>query len=88
MALTAWLMAISTGMATREDIDDAVQAFREAGGRDLTPLHCTSAYPTLAEDVNLQKIPALAEAYGCLVGIQRPYRRKQLLLWAAVAWGA
>jgi N-acetylneuraminate synthase/N,N'-diacetyllegionaminate synthase len=68
MARTGLPTVISTGMATREDIDDAVQAFRDAGGRDLILLHCTSAYPTPAADVNLRKIPALAEAYDCLVG--------------------
>ena len=68
MARTGVPTVISTGMATREDIDDAVQAFREAGGRDLILLHCTAAYPTPAEDVNLRKIPALAQAYGCLAG--------------------
>jgi len=68
MARTGLPTVISTGMATREDIDDAVQAFRDAGGRDLVLLHCTSAYPTPAADVNLRKIPALAEAYNCLVG--------------------
>ena len=68
MARTGLPTVISTGMATREDIDDAVQAFRDAGGRDLILLHCTSAYPTPAADVNLRKIPALAEAYNCLVG--------------------
>lgn len=69
MARTGLPTAISTGMATREDIDDAVQAFREAGGRDLILLHCTSAYPTPAADVNLRKIPELAQVYNCLVGL-------------------
>ncbi len=68
MARTGLPTVISTGMATREDIDDAVEAFRGAGGRDLILLHCTSAYPTPAADVNLRKIPALAHAYDCLVG--------------------
>ena len=68
MARTGLPTVISTGMATHEDIDDAVQAFRDAGGHDLILLHCTSAYPTPVADVNLRKIPALAQAYGCLVG--------------------
>jgi len=68
MARTGLPTVISTGMATREDIDDAVRAFRDAGGIDLILLHCTSEYPTPAEDVNLRKIPALAQAYGCPVG--------------------
>lgn len=68
MARTGIPTVMSTGMATREDINDAVLAFREAGGRNLILVHCTSAYPTPSRDVNLRKIPALAEAYKCLVG--------------------
>jgi len=59
---------LSTGMATGEEIDDAVAAFSEAGGHALIVLHCTSAYPTPDHDVNLARIPALAARYGCLVG--------------------
>lgn len=59
---------LSTGMATLGEIDDAVRAFREAGGTNLTLLHCTSSYPAPPEDVHLRKIPALREAFGCPVG--------------------
>lgn len=69
MAGTGLPTVLSTGMATLAEIDDAVRAFREAGGKDLIVLHCTSSYPTPAEDVHLRKIPALAAAFGCLVGL-------------------
>jgi len=69
MARTGFPTVISTGMATLAEIDDAVQAFREAGGRDLILLHCTSSYPTPAEEVHLRKIPTLAVAFECLVGL-------------------
>ena len=59
---------LSTGMATVEEIDDAVRAFRETGGQDLVLLHCTSSYPTPPEDINLTRIPALGERFGCLIG--------------------
>jgi N-acetylneuraminate synthase/N,N'-diacetyllegionaminate synthase len=68
MARTGLPTVLSTGMATIAEIDDAVRAFREAGGNDLILLHCTSSYPTPAEDVHLRKIPALATAFGSLVG--------------------
>ena len=45
MAQSGLPTVLSTGMATVEEIDDAVQAFRNAGGRDLILLHCTSSYP-------------------------------------------
>jgi N,N'-diacetyllegionaminate synthase len=59
---------LSTGMARIAEIDDAVRTFRDAGGKALMLLHCTSSYPTLDDDVHLRKIPALALAFGCPVG--------------------
>lgn len=69
MARTGVATVLSTGMATAAEIDDAVRAFREAGGSDLILLHCTSSYPTPAGDVHLRKIPALSATYGCPVGL-------------------
>lgn len=68
MARTGLPTVISTGMSTLAEIDDAVRAFRGAGGQHLILLHCTSTYPALAEDVHLKKIPSLAAAFGCPVG--------------------
>lgn len=59
---------LSTGMATLAEMDDAVRTFREAGGKDLILLHCTSSYPTPDGQVNLRKIPAMHAAFGCLTG--------------------
>jgi len=68
MARSGLATVLSTGMATFDEIDDAVSAFRGAGGRDLILLHCTSSYPTPDEDVNLRRIPALAERFNVLAG--------------------
>lgn len=68
MARSGVCTVLSTGMATLAEMDNAVQAFREAGGKELVLLHCTSAYPTPPEEVHLRKIPALAAAFGCPVG--------------------
>jgi N-acetylneuraminate synthase/N,N'-diacetyllegionaminate synthase len=87
MARTGLPTVISTGMATVEDIEDAVNAFREAGGKDLIVLHCTSSYPTPAGDVNLRKIPAIAERFGCLAGFS-DHTEGTAAATAAVALGA
>lgn len=68
MARTGLPTVLSTGMATLAEIDEAVRAYRDAGGRNLLLLHCTSSYPTPDADVHLRKIPALAEAFGVPVG--------------------
>jgi N,N'-diacetyllegionaminate synthase len=69
MARTRVPTVISTGMATFADMNDAVEEFRSAGGKDLILLHCTSSYPTPAEDVHLRKIAALAAAFDCAAGL-------------------
>lgn len=60
---------LSTGMATLREIDEAVRAFRDAGGAELTLLKCTSAYPAPPEEMNLRTIPHLAEAFQTPVGL-------------------
>jgi pseudaminic acid synthase len=60
---------MSTGMAALAEIDEAVQAIREAGGRELALLKCTSGYPALPEEMNLRTIPHLSEAFGVPVGL-------------------
>ena len=68
MARSGVPAVLSTGMATLAEMDDAMRAFREDGGKDLILLHCTSSYPTPDDQVNLRKIPAMQAAFGCLTG--------------------
>jgi N-acetylneuraminate synthase/N,N'-diacetyllegionaminate synthase len=68
MARSGMDTILSTGMATMAEIDGAVSTFRASGGRDPILLHCTSTYPTSASDLNLRRIPVLAQAFGCFSG--------------------
>lgn len=68
MARTKIPTIISTGMALVSEIDDAVRAFEEAGGKELMILHCTSSYPTPDEDVHLLKLDSLSKTFNCPVG--------------------
>ncbi len=69
MAASGLPTVLSTGMATVTEIDDAVNAFRDAGGEQLVLLHCTSSYPTPPTQVHLRKIRTLAQRYGCPIGL-------------------
>ena len=68
-ATTGKPIIISTGMADREEIAQAVKAARGAGGRDIVLLHCVSSYPAKAEDSNLRTIPDMAAKFDVLVGL-------------------
>lgn len=87
MAQTGLPTVLSTGMSTRVEIEDAVNAFREAGGKDLILLHCTSSYPTRNEDVHLRRIPALAAAFGFPVGFS-DHSQGNVAAIGAIALGA
>lgn len=69
VAATGKPVIMSTGMASRQDIDEAVQAVRRAGGRDLALLHCISAYPTPVDQCHLASLPELAHRYDVTVGL-------------------
>jgi N-acetylneuraminate synthase len=60
---------MSTGMATFEEISEAIQTLRDAGCTELALLKCTSAYPSLPEDMNLRTIPDLAASFDVPVGL-------------------
>lgn len=87
MARTGLPTVISTGMATLAEIDDAVRAFREAGGRDLILLHCVSVYPAPVDEMHLRKIPALATVFDCPVGLS-DHTEGIVVAIGAVALGA
>lgn len=69
VAATGKPVIMSTGMATLAEIDEAVRTLRANGCTQLALLKCTSAYPSLPEDMNLRTIPHLADAFGVPVGL-------------------
>lgn len=78
---------LSTGMGTHEEIAEAVRAFRDTGNEQFVLLHCTSLYPTPPEEVNLARMPALADEFGCAVGYS-DHTQGTIAAVGAVALGA
>lgn len=62
-------MIISTGIATYDEIEDAVNVCREVGNNEIVLLKCTSAYPAPIEEANLLTIPLLAKDFGVYAGL-------------------
>lgn len=69
MAATRKPLIMSTGMATLDEIDEAVAAARKAGAKEIALLKCTSAYPASPEEMNLRTIPELARRFDVPVGL-------------------
>jgi pseudaminic acid synthase len=69
MARTGKPLIMSTGMASEDEISEAVAAARGAGATQIALLKCTSAYPAAPEEANLLTIPELARRFGCPVGL-------------------
>ncbi|WP_315337176.1 pseudaminic acid synthase [Pseudomonas grimontii] len=69
VASTSKPMIISTGMADAEEIEEAINAAREGGCKELAILHCVSGYPAPAEDYNLRTIPDIIRRTKLVTGL-------------------
>lgn len=62
-------MILSTGLASYEDIADALGACAEAGNRDIVLLQCASLYPAPPARMNLRAMATMRAAFGVPVGL-------------------
>ena len=62
-------MIMSCGMASPEDIQEAVDACKRMGNDKIVLLKCCSEYPANWEDMHLGNIPDMRERFGVHVGL-------------------
>lgn len=78
---------LSTGMAEMAEIQSAIDVLRENGTEDIIVLHCTTEYPAQIENVNLNVMKTLRDAFGYPVGYSDHTQGIEIDL-AAAALGA
>ncbi len=69
VARTGKPMIMSTGMASENEIAEAVAAARSAGCKDLVLLHCISSYPAPIEQANIRQLKELARRFDVVTGL-------------------
>lgn len=78
---------LSTGMATLDEVGQAVTALRDGGADDITLLQCTSIYPAPMEQLNLRAMVTMRDHFGLSVGFSDHSTGDHAAV-AAVALGA
>ena len=82
-------LILSTGMATINEIEDALKVLEEVGmlRENITVLHCNTEYPTPMEDVNLKAMCTIRDSLKVNVGYSDHTLGTEVAV-AAVALGA
>lgn len=78
---------ISTGIASLEDIELAIETCKNAGNDKIAILKCTSSYPAPLDEINLKTIPDMKKRFGTLVGLSDHTMGSEVAI-AGVALGA
>ena len=60
---------LSTGMATLEEVGEALQVLKIAAAKSIVLLHCISSYPAIIEDMNLNTMETLRSTFKLPVGL-------------------
>ena len=60
---------ISTGIASQDDIELAVETCKSQGNEQIALLKCTSSYPAPYEEINLNTMPDMKKHFNTIVGL-------------------
>lgn len=80
-------MIISSGLATMQEVEEAVNCCLFEGNKEIALLHCVANYPTLPEETNLSAMNTMKERFGLPVGYS-DNGESPLVDLAAVSMGA
>lgn len=80
-------MIISTGIATEQEIKDAVDICHKVNNHNVTLLKCTSQYPAKLEDTNLNTMADMKKRFGVKVGLS-DHTEDEIVAISAAALGA
>lgn len=69
VAATGKPIIISSGLATLEDLDLAIDTLKRGGAQEIIMLKCNSAYPSPPSDSNLKTISDMSKRFGVLSGL-------------------
>lgn len=80
-------MIMSTGMASEEEIEEAILTAQDSGCNQILLLHCISSYPAPVDQSNLTQISNLAKRFNVVTGLS-DHSLGTTISIAAVAQGA
>jgi N-acetylneuraminate synthase len=87
VASTKKPMIISTGMASIEEIHEAITVAKDAGCKEIAILRTVSGYPAPAIDYNLNAIPDMMNRFGLVTGLS-DHTIDNITAYSSIALGA
>lgn len=81
-------LVLSTGMATLDEIEHAVEVFKKYSNAKLTLLHAISGYPTPLKEANLKAIQTLRDKFNLDVGLSDHSVSSEVITRAIYKWDA
>ena len=69
VAKTGKPLLMSTGMASEQEVSEALETARTAGARDILLFHCISSYPAPLDQANLKMVKTLRDRFKVEVGL-------------------